>query len=51
VQPDLDAGRLTSPGIGKPARSDWFRLVWRAQHPRPELLQALGAALRALPLR
>ncbi len=51
IGPDLEAGRLVSPSLGQPARSDWFRLVWRSEHPHPERLQALGDALRALPLR
>jgi hypothetical protein len=31
--------------------SDWFRLVWRAQHPREGELQQLAAELSELPLR
>jgi LysR family glycine cleavage system transcriptional activator len=51
VAPDLEAGRLISPLLGRAARSDWFRLVWRAEHLHPGRLEALGEALRQLPLQ
>lgn len=51
VAEDLAAGRLVAlrPDLGLP--SDWFRLVWRADHPREGELQRLGTALAAAPLR
>lgn len=51
VGEDLAAGRLVEllPALDLP--TDWFRLVWRADHPRAPDLEALGGELQALPLR
>ncbi len=51
VAPDLAEGRLVELLPERPPRSDHFRLVWRADHPRDDELVALADALRALPLR
>ena len=51
IQADLDAGRLVEPLPDAALGADWFRLVWRAEHPREAELEALAVALRALPLR
>jgi LysR family glycine cleavage system transcriptional activator len=48
---DLAAGRLVTLLPGVRPRSDSFRLVWRAGHPREPELIALAAELRARPLR
>jgi DNA-binding transcriptional LysR family regulator len=48
---DLAAGRLVSLMPRVKPRSDAFRLVWRAGHPREAELIALAAELRARPLR
>ena len=51
VQPDLDAGRLVDLLPGRELATDWFRLVWRADHPREEELVGLAAELRGRELR
>jgi DNA-binding transcriptional LysR family regulator len=48
---DLEAGRLVTLLPSVRPRSDSFRLVWRAGHPREAELVALAAELRARPLR
>jgi LysR family transcriptional regulator, glycine cleavage system transcriptional activator len=48
---DLAAGRLVELMPRVRPRSDSFRLVWRAGHPREAALVALAAELRARPLR
>jgi len=48
---DLAAGHLVRLMPRVRLRSDSFRLVWRAGHPREAELMALAAELRALPLR
>jgi DNA-binding transcriptional LysR family regulator len=48
---ELAAGRLQRLMPGVRARSDSFRLVWRAGHPREPELAALAADLRERPLR
>jgi len=51
IEKDLAAGRLAR-RLGKVRlRSDAFRLVWRAGHPREPALVTLAAELRQLPLR
>jgi DNA-binding transcriptional LysR family regulator len=51
IAPDLAAGRLVALMPRVRPRSDSFRLVWRAGHPREPELIALGTELRAMPLR
>lgn len=51
IAPDLAAGRLVALMPRVHPRSDAFRLVWRAGHPREAELVALAAELRARPLR
>lgn len=50
VTPDLAAGRLVELLPDVRPRSDHFRLVWKANHPREEALRTLAEALRAIPL-
>jgi DNA-binding transcriptional LysR family regulator len=51
VARDLDRGKLTRimPRVRMPV--DWFRLVWRKDHPRQAALHALAEELTALALR
>jgi LysR family transcriptional regulator, glycine cleavage system transcriptional activator len=51
VERDLERGRLVRllPRTELPV--DWFRLVWRANHPREDQLRALAAELASIPLR
>ena len=51
IQDDLNAGHLVELLPKRPPRSDWFRLIWRADHPRADELVRLAASLRAWPLR
>lgn len=51
VAEDLAAGRLRELLPETPPRSDHFRLIWRAAHPRVDELQRLATELRSLPLR
>jgi len=51
IGPDLAAGRLVTLMPRIRPRSDSFRLVWRAGHPREPELMSLAAELRAVPLR
>lgn len=51
VQADLKARRLVRIRPRLPLQRDAFRLVWRANHPRSDLLRELAADLRRLPLR
>ncbi|HXI60320.1 MAG TPA: LysR family transcriptional regulator [Polyangia bacterium] len=51
VARDVAAGRLVTLLPRLRPRSDTFRLVWRAGHPRENELVALAAELRARPLR
>lgn len=51
VTPDLQAGRLVDLLPGVPLGTDWFRLVWRADHPREAELVVLAGELRERPLR
>jgi LysR family transcriptional regulator, glycine cleavage system transcriptional activator len=48
---DLAAGRLVRLMPRVPLRSDTFRLVWRAGHPRAGVLLELAEELRKYPLR
>ena len=51
IASDLAARRLVRLMPRVRLRSDSFRLVWRAGHPREAELMALAAELRAFPLR
>jgi DNA-binding transcriptional LysR family regulator len=51
IADDLAARRLVRLMPRVRLRSDSFRLVWRAGHPRESELKALAAELRAFPLR
>lgn len=51
VARDLARGRLVEPLPRLRLTSDFFRLVWRAGHPRERELAELAERLRALPLR
>jgi DNA-binding transcriptional LysR family regulator len=51
VQADLDAGRVREILPETVPRSDWFRLLWRADNPREDELVQLSEALRTFPLR
>ncbi len=51
IRDDLRSGRLVRLMPRVRLRTDSFRLVWRAGHPRGDELQALAAELRAFPLR
>jgi LysR family glycine cleavage system transcriptional activator len=51
VREDLARGRLVRILPRTRLPTDWFRLVWRAGHPRETQLQALAAELAVLPLR
>ncbi len=51
IRDDLRARRLVRLMPRVRARSDAFRLVWRAGHPRESELLALAGELRAIPLR
>lgn len=51
IQKDLAAKRLQEPFPRARLASDWFRLIWRAGHPRESLIRQLGTELAALPLR
>lgn len=50
VREDLASGRLTRLLPEQSLRTDSFRLVWRANHPRHDALQALASELVAFPL-
>lgn len=50
VQADLDAGTLIHALPKVHLASDWFRLVWRRDHPRQVALECLAEELRARPL-
>ncbi|MDQ3367911.1 MAG: LysR family transcriptional regulator [Myxococcota bacterium] len=51
IRADLQAGRLRKLLPRIELRSDSFRLVWRAGHPRESALVELASELRRLPLR
>ncbi|EDM77518.1 transcriptional regulator, LysR family protein [Plesiocystis pacifica SIR-1] len=51
VQADLDAGAMVQAMAKVRLASDWFRLVWRSDHPRREALLELAEAFRARPLQ
>ena len=51
IQHDLKKKTLVEPLPKAKINSDYFRLVWRHDHPRDVDLQRLGEDLRAMPLR
>ena len=51
VERDLARGRLVRLMPRTELPVDWFRLIWRAGHPRQEELRTLAAELATLPLR
>jgi len=51
VREDLAKGRLTTLFKSQALLTDFFRLLWRAEHPRAAQLEQLGAELQALPIR
>ncbi len=51
VADDLRRRRLTEIRPEVKMKNDFFRLVWRAEHPRDGELRALANALRRIPLR
>jgi DNA-binding transcriptional LysR family regulator len=51
VAPDVRAGRLVSVFPSVKLRSDWFRLIFRADDPRRSLYTTLAERLLATPLR
>jgi LysR family transcriptional regulator, glycine cleavage system transcriptional activator len=51
VERDLSKGVLVEPFPKARVASDFFRLVWRKDHPRDADLQRLAADLRAMPLK
>ncbi|MEZ4382450.1 MAG: LysR family transcriptional regulator [Nannocystaceae bacterium] len=51
VRADLDAGRMVEPLPDLELARDWFRLVWRKDHPRDAQIRQLAEAFRARPLR
>ncbi|MBX7099047.1 MAG: LysR family transcriptional regulator [Myxococcaceae bacterium] len=51
VRSQVKAGELKVLFPSLALRTDAFRLIWRAGHPREAQLEALGAELRALPIR
>jgi DNA-binding transcriptional LysR family regulator len=51
IESDLAAGSLVEPLPDAALGADWFRLAWRAEHPREADLEALAVTLRAMPLR
>jgi DNA-binding transcriptional LysR family regulator len=50
IESDLAAGALVERLPGTQLGSDWFRLVWRADHPRERELELLADELRQRPL-
>lgn len=51
VAGDLSTGRLVRLQAEVACRTDWFRLIWRAGHPRETALEHVSEVLRASPLR
>jgi DNA-binding transcriptional LysR family regulator len=51
VRQDLAKGRLVElmPKVKLPI--DWFRLIWRKDHPRQEAMRQLAMDLGQIPLR
>ena len=51
VREDLARGRLTVLFKAQQLQTDFFRLIWRADHPRHAQLEQLGAELQRLPIQ
>ena len=51
VADDLAKGRMLPVMSDVALPVDWFRLIWRAEHPRADELRALAGELAGLPLR
>lgn len=51
VRDDLKKGRLSQLFKAQQLLTDFFRLIWRAEHPRQAQLQQLGEELQKLPIR
>jgi DNA-binding transcriptional LysR family regulator len=51
VREDLAKGRLGQLFKAQQLQSDFFRLIWRAEHPRHAQLEQLGAELQRLPIQ
>ena len=51
VREELAKGRLTQLFKTQPLLTDYFRLIWRAGHPRHAQLEQLGAELQKLPIQ
>ncbi len=51
VRGDLAKGRLTQLFKPQSLLTDFFRLIWRAEHPRQAQLEQLGAELQKLPIQ
>ena len=50
VREQLEAGTLALPRPDVDLGSDWFRMVWRSDHPRDAQLRELATEFRARPL-
>lgn len=51
IEADLERGRLKAILPARKLPTDYFRLIWRAGHPRAEALRRLADHLRGMPLR
>ena len=51
VREDVAKGRLTQLFKSQQLLTDFFRLIWRAEHPRHAQLEQLGAELQKLPIQ
>ena len=51
VREDLARGRLALLFKTQQLQTDFFRLIWRAEHPRHPQLEQLGAELQRLPIQ
>lgn len=51
VREDLAKDRLTQLFKSQALLTDYFRLIWRAEHPRHVQLEQLGAVLQQLPIQ
>lgn len=51
VREDVAKGRLTQLFKSQQLLTDFFRLIWRAEHPRHAQLEELGAELQKLPIQ
>lgn len=51
VRADVAKGKLTQLFKSQQLLTDYFRLLWRAEHPRQAALEQLGAELQSLPIQ